>query len=81
MVWSLYSTLADTLVQTNVDEHYRGRVVSVQSMLWGLTPIGGLLAGYLARLIDVQGAVAINGLLILCYVPYLWFRTPVRTLR
>jgi MFS family permease len=81
MVWSLYSTMADTLVQTNVDESYRGRVVSVQSMLWGLTPIGGLLAGYLATLIDVQWAVAINGLLILCYVPYLWFRTPVRTLR
>jgi hypothetical protein len=50
-------------------------------MLWGLTPIGGLLAGFLASLINVQWAVAINGLLILMYVPYLWFRTPVRHLQ
>jgi MFS family permease len=81
VVWALYSTMGDTLVQTNVDEEYRGRVVSVQSMLWGLTPIGGLLAGFLASLINVQWAVAINGLLILMYVPYLWFRTPVRHLQ
>jgi MFS family permease len=81
MVWAIYSTMGDTLVQTNVDEDYRGRVVSVQSMLWGLTPIGGLLAGVLASLIDVQWAVAINGALILCYVPYLWLCTPVRHLR
>jgi MFS family permease len=81
MVWAIYSTMGDTLVQTNVDEDYRGRVVSVQSMLWGLTPIGGLLAGFLATLINVQWAVAINGILILGYVPYLWWWTPVRHLR
>jgi MFS family permease len=80
LAWSLYSTLGDTLVQTNVDESYRGRVVSVQSMFWGLSPIGGLLAGTLASWLDVQLAVAINGLLILLYAPYLWFRTPVRHL-
>jgi MFS family permease len=81
MLWALYSTMGDTLVQTNVDESYRGRVVSVQSMFWGLSPIGGLLAGALAAWIDVQWAVAINGFLILLYVPYLWFGTPVRSLR
>ena len=80
LAWSLYSTLGDTLVQTNVDESYRGRVVSVQTMFWGLSPIGGLLAGAMASLLDVQWAVAINGVLILLYVPYLWFRTPVRYL-
>jgi MFS family permease len=68
----------DTLVQTNIDESYRGRIVAVQTMLWGLTPIGGLLAGTLADVFNVQWAVAINGFLVLCYVPYLWFRTPVR---
>lgn len=81
LVFSMYSTMNDTLVQTNLDDEYRGRVVSVQSMLWGLTPVGGLLAGFLATLINVQWAVAINGLLILCYVPYLWLRTPVRRLQ
>lgn len=80
LFFAFYSTLSDTLVQTNVDEAYRGRVVAVQTMLWGLTPIGGLLAGVMASLIDVQWAVAINGMLILAYLPFLWFLTPVRKL-
>jgi len=78
LVFSTYGTMNDTLVQTNIDESYRGRIVAVQTMLWGLTPIGGLLAGYLATVFNVQWAVAINGALVLLYVPYLWFRTPVR---
>ena len=80
LFFAFYSTLSDTLVQTNVDEAYRGRVVAVQTMLWGLTPIGGLLAGVMASLIDVQWAIAINGMLILVYLAFLWFRTPVRKL-
>lgn len=78
LVFSTYGTMNDTLVQTNIDESYRGRIVAVQTMLWGLTPIGGLLAGYLATVFNVQWAVAINGSLVLLYVPYLWFKTPVR---
>ncbi|MGC4106804.1 MAG: MFS transporter [Thermomicrobiales bacterium] len=78
LVFSTYGTMNDTLVQTNIDESYRGRIVAVQTMLWGLTPIGGLLAGTLADVFNVQWAVAINGFLVLCYVPYLWFGTPVR---
>jgi len=78
LVFSTYGTMNDTLVQTNIDESYRGRIVAVQTMLWGLTPIGGLLAGTLAHVFNVQWAVAINGFLVLCYVPYLWFFTPVR---
>lgn len=78
LVFATYGTMNDTLVQTNIDESYRGRIVAVQTMLWGLTPIGGLLAGTLADVFNVQWAVAINGFLVLCYVPYLWFGTPVR---
>lgn len=78
LVFSTYGTMNDTLVQTHIDESYRGRIVAVQTMLWGLTPIGGLLAGYLATVFNVQWAVAINGSLVLLYVPYLWFKTPVR---
>jgi len=78
LVNSTYGTLNDTLVQTNIDESFRGRIVAVQTMLWGLTPIGGLLAGVLAGMFNVQWAVAINGMLVLLYVPYLWLRTPVR---
>jgi len=52
--------------------------MSVYTMLWGLTPIGGLQAGLLSQSIGVQNALAINGGLILCYAVFLWVKTPVR---
>jgi MFS family permease len=75
---STYATFNDTLVQTLVDENYRGHVLAVYTMLWGLTPIGGLEAGFLARFIGVQGALVVNGLIVLVYVPILLRFTPVR---
>ena len=77
LVVAVYGTLNDTLVQTLVDDEYRGRVLAVYSMLWGLTPIGGLEAGFLASSLGVQTALAINGLLVLAYVPFLLRFTPV----
>jgi hypothetical protein len=49
-------------------------------MFWGLSPIGGLLAGFLATYVGVQWAVAINGMLVLFYVPFLWLATPMRAI-
>lgn len=77
---STYATFNDTLVQLETDNVYRGRVLSVYTMLWGLTPIGGLEVGLLSRWIGVQFALAINGVAILMYVMFLWLRTPVRTI-
>ena len=78
LVYATYGTMNDTLLQTNVDNAYRGRVMATYSMFWGLSPIGGLLAGFLAGYVGVQWAVAINGMLVLLYVPFLWFGTPIR---
>jgi len=75
---STYATFNDTLVQLNADNAYRGRVMSVYTMLWGLTPIGGLQVGLLSQSIGVQSALALNGLVILGYAILLWFKTPVR---
>ncbi len=75
---STYATFNDTLVQLSADNAYRGRVMSVYTMLWGLTPIGGLQVGLLSRSIGVQYALAINGVIILCYAVFLWTKTPVR---
>ncbi len=75
---STYSTFNDTLVQLSADNAYRGRVMSVYTMLWGLTPIGGLQVGLLSQSIGVQSALAINGVIILLYAVFLWTKTPVR---
>lgn len=77
---ALYSTTKETLIQTLVDDGFRGRVMATNSMFWSLTPIGALLAGGLAAFFGLQIALAINGALVLLYAPLLWFCTPVRSI-
>src|SRR5918998_2064513 len=77
LIQATYSTFNDTLIQTYVDDAYRGRVLAVYSMFWGLTPIGGLIAGAMATVVGVQAALAINAVLVLAYVPLLLRFTPV----
>ena len=77
---ALYSTTKETLIQTLVDDAYRGRVMATNSMFWSFTPVGSLLAGGLAAVFGLQVALAINGMLVLLYAPFLWFRTPVRSI-
>lgn len=69
---SLYGSFNDTLVQTVTDNQYRGRVMAVYSMIWGLTPIGNLQGGALARFFGVQAALATNGILIVIFGLILW---------
>jgi len=50
---SIYSAFNASLMQMKADPAYRSRVVSLQTMTWGMTPFAGLLMG---RMIDVWGA-------------------------
>lgn len=78
--YAFSSTMNDTLIQIRVDDDYRGRVMSLYSTFWGFSPAGALLAGFLANYIGVQWAIAVNGILVLAYMPYLWLATPMRTI-
>ena len=76
---AIYITLNGTLVQTHVDDAYRGRVTAFYSLLFGLTPIGSLQAGEVARHLGVPTTITINGLIVLGFVVvvaltrrYLW---------
>jgi MFS family permease len=78
---ALYSTLADTLIQTIVDDHFRGRVMAVYSTFWGLTPIGYLQAGVIASIWGTQTAIFVNGCIVLVYVVALaFFNSDIRRL-
>ena len=50
---SVYSALQASLMQLQADAEFRGRVMSLQTMMWGITPFSALLMGFL---IDVWGA-------------------------
>ena len=55
-----------TLVQTNVDDALRGRVVSVYSLAFrGAMPLGSLVAGFLVTLVRVPWVLIGNGMLLL----------------
>lgn len=81
LAYAFSSTMNDTLIQLRVDDDYRGRVMSVYSTFWGFSPAGALLAGFLATYVGIQWAIAINGILVLAYMPYLWLKTPMRTIQ
>jgi MFS family permease len=57
----LYMSLNNTLIQEDVDEEYRGRVLSTLFLNRGMVPLGTMLAGFGTDLIGAQlttGAMA-----------------------
>jgi MFS family permease len=55
---------ANTTIQLNVEDGYRGRVMSVYTTVFaGSAPIGGLFAGWLASAITVSASLVIAGVL------------------
>lgn len=55
-------TATNTLIQAMVPDQLRGRVMSLYSMMFlGMTPLGSLLAGYVANYIGSPITVAIGG--------------------
>jgi len=45
----VFSTFNQTLLQLNVENEFRGRVLSLYTMAQGLNPFGGLLMGFIAE--------------------------------
>ncbi len=54
-------TMNTTVVQTLVDEEFRGRVMSINQLTWGASALGGLLMGYLAQRFDAPTAMTFGG--------------------
>lgn len=73
---SVYATLNGALIQHSIDDHYRGRVMSVYGLIWGLTPIGSAELGGLAELAGSATAVTVNGLIVLLFALALLWRLP-----
>ena len=61
---TFYLTHVTTIIQQNVPDQLRGRVLSLYSLCWNLLPLGGLLAGVLAAAVDARFAVLIGGVLV-----------------
>ncbi len=63
---------SNTILQTMVDDHQRGRVMSFYSMAFqGMAPFGSLIAGALAAQIGAEWTLIASG--ILCVAGSAWF--------
>jgi MFS family permease len=77
--FGMISTLAscNTMLQTVVDDVFRGRVMSLYTMsLVGIAPFGSLLAGWLTGLVGVRLALAMGGACCLAASAWFWRRLP-----
>jgi len=71
---------SNTIMQTLVDEHMRGRVMSYYTMAFvGMAPFGSLLSGLLAHTIGAPRTVIVSG--IACILGALWFWSRLKSVR
>jgi MFS family permease len=61
---TFYLTQINSLLQHNVPDHLRGRVMSLYSLCWNLMPLGGLIAGMLAAAVDARFALLVGGAIV-----------------
>ena len=72
---------SNTLIQSMVPDHLRGRVMSVYSMMFmGMAPIGSFLAGVAADRVGAPWTVASGGIVCMAAAGVFWLRLPqIRT--
>ena len=56
-----FGTINNTLLQSIVDDEFRGRVMSIHQLGWGSSAIGGLLMGSLAETFNAPFALSVSG--------------------
>jgi MFS family permease len=70
----------NTIIQTIVDERFRGRVMAFYTMaFFGTVPIGSLFAGLLASRIGAPRTVTIGA--VVCIISGVWFAYVLPSLR
>lgn len=66
----LFTTTANSTLQLSSSDEYRGRVMSLYTMIFaGTTPLGSLISGFFAQIFSVNGAFIACG--IICLIFYI----------
>jgi MFS family permease len=77
--WGLMMIINNTnaLIQTSIPDVMRGRVMALYSLVFeGGIPLGALLLGALASIIDVRLTVALCGIVLILFAVFTWFTNP-----
>jgi len=76
-VFVMQNSLANTLIQVNVPDRFRGRIMSLYFLVFmGAMRLGSLQAGYVAAYVDVKAALIIGGAVSLLYTAGVTWRFP-----
>jgi MFS family permease len=68
---------SNTLIQSMVPDHLRGRVMSIYSMMFmGMAPFGALMSGAIAHRLDAPPTVALGGVACLAGAAIFGLRLP-----
>jgi len=59
-----YMTTINTVLQLNLPEQLRGRVMGIYGLTWDLMPVGGMVSGTIAEFAGAPAAVAVGGLFV-----------------
>jgi len=77
IVLQLVMNLCNAILQTQVKDSVRGRVMSIYSLThFGFMPIGGLFAGMLAEFAGEPITLILSGAVFLLSVSILWVKAP-----
>jgi MFS family permease len=70
----------NTIIQTIVDERFRGRVMAFYTMaFFGSVPVGSLIAGFVASWIGATATIRLGGAI--CVLAGIWFASRLPALR
>ena len=76
-----FNTINNILVQTNVDDAYRGRVLSFLMVMFGMHLVGAVIIGSIAEFTGIRWALAGSGAVMGLFALYLGLgRTEIRRL-
>ncbi len=59
----IYQTMGTTIIQSNVKEEFRGRVLSILNLSWGAGAIGSVFIGFLAENFSINFAIFFAGII------------------
>ena len=68
MFSSIFMITSMTVLQLQVPDKLRGRVMGLHGITYSLMPLGGLLAGFMSTLISAPAAIALNATVYLVIV-------------
>ncbi len=81
-LYSLFQVAANTMLNLLVPNEYRGRILGLRGVMWGLAPLGALQASLIATWVNTPFAIGLGGAVVIVFaLAVLALSSEVRDLR